>query len=798
MIRLDNIQAYWCNGIAVELVNEILALGYPINLGVIGNGGEALSADSYIAENMEEWATNPLVEITNAGYSFTSLSGQTLEFQMNDIAAGNEELMTAAVLDHSPITLIPPNGDWDGNTITAMKSESMSIMSTYCIWDPENPGTPTWCPSGPDIKAPNVEVDGVCRLPAGAVLGDVSYWTDNSQPADLFSAVNWVWGQIDQQGFSVLQLKPIEFALDKRSCISMDEDKKKVLKDLLTYGKDQWDFSTFSRGCAAASQPPGPSCPTPPPRPHVTAAPSVTSDATDSPTWSPVAAVTSSPSHTPIAAATRSPTLTDCNPDPVVMFRLDNVKAFWCTDLAISIVKEFTNASMPLNVGIIGKNGHYECSDDVVLTNAISSWQTESTVEIVSNSYEFMYFDGETLAWQSEDLAKAQAEIMELANGYCPISFIPPYGSFDANTIKAMKENNLDVMSSYCIWDLHNPGTISWCPSGSHFVAPHINNDGVYMLPAGAVLGDADYWEDNSLPADFHSALAWVKEQVARQGFSVITLSPIEFATDRGTCSSMDTDKLAVLREVISYARDNWDVQLFQDAKVTLSTPPDCTHNPSSTPTVSPTPAPTPILHAPTNTPSGAPTSLTAVPTASPTGDEECPSDVVVTSDIRTEAIEGGEATYITGTTVTTLSDKVITVYHESCVKSWTQTEFTVRETDSATSSTGGAVGAMGFGWLFAVIFGCTTLILLVYIAAGIMREKHENNIAEDGCGYDATSPSFSTYPREMGKSIMIAMKNPGAKKGSFTGAVGGMLRRHDSTDSQALSQNDYEDDQHL
>lgn len=37
--RLDDVQAWWCEEIVKNVVDEFLSKGVPLNLGLIGNGG---------------------------------------------------------------------------------------------------------------------------------------------------------------------------------------------------------------------------------------------------------------------------------------------------------------------------------------------------------------------------------------------------------------------------------------------------------------------------------------------------------------------------------------------------------------------------------------------------------------------------------------------------------------------------------------------------------------------------------------------------------------------------------------
>ena len=750
VIRLDNVEAYWCNEIVVELVEEVIALGVPISLGVIGGDGELLSTDTYLIDYLNQWATNPLVELTSSSATYTNYEGQPLSWQLNDLQTANAEIVKAAsnstFTAATPCSFVPPSGGFDGNTLTALQAENMEVLSSYCIWDPANPGTTIWCPSGEHFVAPNIFSSGVAMLPAGAVLGNADYWEDNSGPADLFSAVNWIEAQIDNQGFSVLQLKPVEFAEEKRGCEEFDLTKKQVLKDLINYGSDQWDFLTLKQAKELVPRPQSASCPTPPPRQPLTASPTIANTATDAPSFSPVVN-TAAPTNKPTTEFTASPTGSECSYPPVVMFRMDNVEAYWCNDIAFDLAEEFSTAGIPVNIGLIGRHGmSSSLSDDSLLSAEIYKWsQNPTAFEITSNSHKFMDFEGESLAWQTDDLDAAQTEIMSVAGGYCPLSFIPPYGNFDHNTPSAMLAGHLDVMSSYCVWDPANPGVASWCPSGDDLKAPHIKRNGVYMLPSGAVLGGMDYWEDTSKPANFTSTLAMVKAQVANQGFSVISMSPYEFAIDRGTCLGINTQKLDVLRQIFAYANTNWDVQLFQDAKLTIANRPEC----SKAPTKSPTPVPTTPAPTPNAAPTSQPSVYTIAPTLTPTWDEECPGDVITTYEHSTVNIQGGHETRTITTTTTRLPDKVITATQETCVIVKVVTNYTDGSgLSSQSASTTSMTGNLETGWVFAIIFGCTTLVLAVLLVG---KHMQDNAAKDEVWDKPPGASTFSQYPSNMG-----------------------------------------------
>ena len=69
-------------------------------------------------------------------------------------------------------------------------------------------------------------------------------------------------------------------------------------------------------------------------------------------------------------------------------------------------------------------------------------------------------------------------------------------------------------------------------------VAPDILWRGVNMLPAGAVLGDVDYWTDFSQPADTAIAIEWIERQIGKEDQSPWT---------RGIKLGLNQDYICVL-----------------------------------------------------------------------------------------------------------------------------------------------------------------------------------------------------------------------------------------------------------
>eukprot|EP00602_Paraphysomonas_sp_CaronLab_P005520 CAMPEP_0185024902 /NCGR_PEP_ID=MMETSP1103-20130426/8059_1 /TAXON_ID=36769 /ORGANISM="Paraphysomonas bandaiensis, Strain Caron Lab Isolate" /LENGTH=1367 /DNA_ID=CAMNT_0027557985 /DNA_START=157 /DNA_END=4260 /DNA_ORIENTATION=+ len=566
MFRLDDVQSWWCEDIAQTVVHQFLSANVPINLGVIGKN---LDQSSSMVSFLQSLSGNPLVEFSSHSQKHETFAGQTQTWQEYDL---QESISTIhSVTGISPNSFIPPFNAYDDVTFDALNNVGMNIMSGECVWYPEGSeyyGTPVYCPDGSDVVAPNIMVDGVYSLPTGAVLGGLDYWTDYLLPPSLSSALGWINAQIERQGFSVVMLHPVEFATST-DCSVQNTHKLAALQRLLMYGQQHWDIRTFTDGAMQiSSQVPTPSPSIPPTTKH----PSV------------------SPSPTPSPTPTR----------PKVAFRLENVQAWWCEDVFQAVVNEFISYNLPLTIGFIGSYLDQSAS----MVSYLQSIAGNPLIDYASNSLEFESFEGKTLSWQEDDLKQSKSIIESVVSGYA-VSFIPPFNRYDHNTITAMKNQAYDLISSKCNWNRQtspNAGTPIDCTEGDDVVAPNIIMDGVYHLPAGAVMGDDLYWSDPSRPASLEYSLSWIESQLANQGFSVVRLQPVEFSGD-STCSTVNADKIDVLRELLNYTAchyNSFNLQGLADALTqdmgTFAPTPAATLNPSALPTYSPTHAPAPTL----------------------------------------------------------------------------------------------------------------------------------------------------------------------------------------------------------
>jgi peptidoglycan/xylan/chitin deacetylase (PgdA/CDA1 family) len=209
----------------------------------------------------------------------------------------------------------------------------------------------------------------------------------------------------------------------------------------------------------------------------------------------------------------------DLNPltpsNPTVVFRLDDVQSWWCEDIARTVINTFLAENVPVNLGIVGKDLDTSSS----MTAYLASLSSNPLVEMTSHSQTHTSFDGKSVSWQRDEL-RSSIDMINSVTGETASTFITPYNEYDANTAVSMLAEGMTILSASCMWDPVTYAPI-WCMDGSDVVAPDIEWNGVYSLPAGAVLGKEAYWNDYQQPASLADAVGWIESQIGKRYFSL-------------------------------------------------------------------------------------------------------------------------------------------------------------------------------------------------------------------------------------------------------------------------------------
>ena len=202
-----------------------------------------------------------------------------------------------------------------------------------------------------------------------------------------------------------------------------------------------------------------------------------------------------------------------------VVFRMDDIQDYWIQEGQITPMDVFISKNQSLTLGLIMNaigndekiiNKVRQGNDRGLFELAINGWNTTDYTKLSQNEQEY-----------SLELANQK---MQMLFGNTSDIFIPPEGSFDNSTIKAMNRNNIEILSSSIYAeDNFNEGK-------SRVIADAgIANktDGVFHLPNTISFKyyTGNMWIKNSI----ENILSNITQDLEKHGYSVIALRPQHF-----------------------------------------------------------------------------------------------------------------------------------------------------------------------------------------------------------------------------------------------------------------------------
>lgn len=127
VLRMDDVQGYAWNDIFINLTDTVLSKNMSITLGVIPyrNVENDIVAKKYLLDKMKD----PRIEIALHGTSHSSVEFLNLneEEAYNLAKLGLDKMIS--VLNIRPITFIPPENEYDENTIIALSKLGFKVIS---------------------------------------------------------------------------------------------------------------------------------------------------------------------------------------------------------------------------------------------------------------------------------------------------------------------------------------------------------------------------------------------------------------------------------------------------------------------------------------------------------------------------------------------------------------------------------------------------------------------------------------------------------------------------------------------
>ncbi|HET7344344.1 MAG TPA: polysaccharide deacetylase family protein [Nitrososphaeraceae archaeon] len=238
---------------------------------------------------------------------------------------------------------------------------------------------------------------------------------------------------------------------------------------------------------------------------------------------------------------------TKCN---CVVFRMDDIQDYWLNSVQPTVMDLFLSKNQNLSLGLI----LHIVGNDSKIVDKIKAGLDKRLFELDLHGWDHINYTKLGQNEQKDSLYKANSK-MEKIFGIKSIVFIPPFDTFNNDTIAAMKELGIRIISS----GSHEENSFNQNKSifianggsnnNSKIVLPKLNDGNEKKIPNGITASKIYHLPGTIFFKDFENG-KWVKtplvdilgnasRNIARYGYAVIVLHPQDFAnTSNGTTIS--------------------------------------------------------------------------------------------------------------------------------------------------------------------------------------------------------------------------------------------------------------------
>jgi peptidoglycan/xylan/chitin deacetylase (PgdA/CDA1 family) len=269
---------------------------------------------------------------------------------------------------------------------------------------------------------------------------------------------------------------------------------------------------------------------------------------------------------------------TSCN---CVVFRLDDIQDHWFHNVQLAVLDKFIDTNTKVTLGLI--MNYYGA--DPVTVNKVSQGKNAHLFELALHGWNHVDYATLSLSDQESTLREANAKLQTIHSTKSNI-FITPYNSMNQNTLTAMKEIRLKIVSA----DLNADGSPPFLPptfssSNSSDATTRI----IKSLPMTVNFVDPAraVGSDGQPVSQLTSA---INESIAKRGWAVVMLHPRDFAAYDGNShlaqNAVNATQMTTLQNLIAQLKsDGKTITSFNGlvAMIRKQLPPPDTIKPTGT-----------------------------------------------------------------------------------------------------------------------------------------------------------------------------------------------------------------------
>lgn len=227
---------------------------------------------------------------------------------------------------------------------------------------------------------------------------------------------------------------------------------------------------------------------------------------------------------------------TSCN---CVIFRIDDIEDWWIHDVQAAVLNTFITNHTLLTPGMIMNSYGY----DPEVVDTVQEGKDHGLFELALHGWNHVDYSTLSLGEQEQTIAEASTKLQTI-HGEKSNIFITPYDILNSNTLTAMKNDGIGILSANLYAD------DGFLPQ----TFPSIDPSGITSIPYTVL-----YVDGSQPPGHNHKTLSQllieVNDSIAKRGWAVVLLHPQDFAKwdESGVAQDIvDTSQMSTLVKLIS------------------------------------------------------------------------------------------------------------------------------------------------------------------------------------------------------------------------------------------------------
>lgn len=233
-----------------------------------------------------------------------------------------------------------------------------------------------------------------------------------------------------------------------------------------------------------------------------------------------------------------------------VAFRLDDVQDYPYSSPLIEVMELFRGKNLPLTIGVVGNNIdtdtkqiYYYLKERLLINNSsIAEKNMGAALEIANHSWDHERFLNSSLSEQIKSITKTNEKVKR-AFGVSPTLLIPPNNEFNDNSLIAMYQNNMTILSA----DERDNVGISKMQNKTIYHLPETAETGLCIVCSGKNYS----WY--GIEAD--ETMKQVQKSINSHGFAIVVMHPMEYSMEHEDPifqNSLDLNQVEELEVLLS------------------------------------------------------------------------------------------------------------------------------------------------------------------------------------------------------------------------------------------------------